>query len=259
MFIQVGDALLHCVVEGPADAPPLLLLHSIGTCHSIWSPQVPALGRRFRLIRPDLRGHGLSEVTPGDYSMASLAQDALALLDALGILRAHVAGVSLGGRIAQQLAADASHRVLSLLLVDTALDFPDKPTWNTRMDAVARDGTIALADAVMPRWTVDPTLPSSLGLRRMLLRTDRAGYNGAAAALRDATPQDVAGRIHAPCTILVGERDVVVPPATTQALHAAIPAATLGAIAEGGHIPTYEAAEALTDAMLAHYDRVGPG
>jgi len=259
MFIQVGDALLHCVVEGPATAPPLLLLHSIGTCHSIWSPQVSALGQRFRLIRPDLRGHGLSEITPGDYSMASLAQDALALLDALGIRQAHVAGLSLGGRIAQQIAADAPERVLSLLLAGTALDFPDKPTWNTRMDAVARDGTIALADAVMPRWTVDPTLPSSLGLRRMLLRTDRTGYNGAAAALRDAAPQDVAGRIHAPCTILVGERDVVVPATTTQALHAAIPAATLSPIAGGGHIPTYEAAEALTAAMLAHYDRLGLG
>jgi 3-oxoadipate enol-lactonase len=257
MFIQVGDALLHCVVEGPLDAPPLLLLHSIGTCHSIWSPQVNTLGQSFRLIRPDLRGHGLSEVTAGDYSMAGLAQDALALLDALGIHQAHIAGVSLGGRIAQQIAADAPERVLSLLLIGTALDFPDKSTWNTRMEAVAREGTIALADAVMPRWAVDPSLPSSLGLRRMLLRTDPTGYNGAAAALRDATPDVVAGRVNAPCTILVGERDVVVPATTTQALHAAIPTAVLGHIAGGGHIPNYEAAEALTGAMLAHYARMG--
>jgi 3-oxoadipate enol-lactonase len=255
MFIQVDDTLLHCVVQGPEDAPPLLLLHSIGTTQNIWSPQTTALTRHFRVIRPDLRGHGLSEVTPGDYSMASLAQDALALLDALGIRQAHVAGVSLGGRVAQQIAAETPERVLSLLLVDTALTFPDKPTWNSRMRAVAQEGTIALADAVMPRWTVDPSLPSSQGLRRMLLRTDRVGYNGAAAALRDAMADEVAGRIQAHCTILVGERDVVVPEATTRALHEAIPGAVLATIPGGGHIPNYEAAEALTGAMLAHYAR----
>ncbi|EHM03489.1 putative 3-oxoadipate enol-lactonase [Acetobacteraceae bacterium AT-5844] len=256
MFIQLGDALLHCVVEGPASAPPLLLLHSIGTTQSIWAPQAAVLARHFRVIRPDLRGHGLSEVTPGDYSMASLAQDALGLLDVLGVAQAHIAGVSLGGRIAQQIAAEAPERVLSLLLIDTALDFPTKPTWNSRMEAVAREGTIALADAVMPRWTVNPSLPSSLGLRRMLLRTDRVGYNGAAAALRDAEAVDVVGRIQAPCTILIGERDVVVPQAATDALRSAIPGAALATIPGGGHIPNYEFAEGLVEAMSGHFTRL---
>ena len=257
MFIPLDASLLHCTVEGPPDAPALLLLHSIGTTQNIWSPQMTALARRFRVIRPDLRGHGLSEVTPGDYSRASLARDALGILDALGLASAHVAGVSLGGRIAQQMAAENPDRVLSLLLIDTALDFPSQETWNSRMAAVALEGTVALADAVMPRWTVDPTLPSSLGLRRMLLRTDRVGYNGAAAALRDATAGEIEGRIHCPCTVLVGELDVVVPESTTQALLAAIPGAAHATLPEGGHIPNYEAAQALTDAMLSHFARLG--
>jgi len=254
MFLRIADHLVHCVVEGPADAPALLLLHSIGTTLHVWDPQAPALARRFRLIRPDMRGHGLSGVTPGEYTMRGLAQDAAALLDALGVTRAHVAGLSIGGRIAQQLAADAPERVASLLLVDTALEFPDPVTWRARIAAVRAEGTQVLADAVMPRWVVDPEAPSGEGLRQMLLRTDRIGYAAAAAALRDARPEEVRGRIRAPTTIIVGEHDPAVPPAATEALRDAIPGARLIVLPGMNHIPNYEAAEALTAAMLAHLE-----
>jgi 3-oxoadipate enol-lactonase/4-carboxymuconolactone decarboxylase len=254
MFVEIGDHLVHCVIEGPADAPPLLLLHSIGTTQHIWDPQAPALAKAFRVIRPDLRGHGLTMVTPGAYSMAGLAQDAVALLDALNIPRAHVAGVSIGGRIAQQLAADAPDRVLSLLLIDTALEFPDPITWQSRIEAVLAEGTEVLADAVMPRWVLDPATPSGRGLRHMLLRTDRVGYAAAAAALRDARAGDVLGRIAAPCTVVVGEHDPAVPMAAAQALCDSIPGAALVVLPGLHHIPNYEAAEELARIMLAHLD-----
>jgi 3-oxoadipate enol-lactonase len=259
MFVDLADMLVHCVVEGPETAPPLLLLHSIGTTHHIWEEQARVLGRRFRVIRPDLRGHGLSSVTPGDYSMHQLAQDALTLLDALGIGKAHVAGTSIGGRIAQQIAAEAPERVLSLCLLNTALEFPSPPRWQGIIDAVQREGTQVLADAVMPRWVVDTTLPSSRGLRRMLLQTDRIGYNGAASALRDATAADVAGRIKAPCTVIAGERDPAAPAEAVAALQAAIPGAMVTVLPGAGHITTYEFADAVTAAMQAHFDRLGTG
>ncbi|MDJ0390487.1 alpha/beta fold hydrolase [Roseomonas sp. E05] len=252
MFLRIADHLAHCVTEGPADAPSLLLLHSIGTTHNVWDPQVPALARRFRVIRPDLRGHGLSGVTPGEYSMQGLARDAQALLDTLGVAQAHVAGLSIGGRIAQQLAADAPERVTSLMLIDTALEFPDPATWQARIEAVRAEGTQVLADAVMPRWVRYPEAPAGEGLRWMLLRTDRFGYAAAAAALRDARAEEVCGRIQAPTTVIVGELDPVVPPAVTAALRAAIPGARLATIPGTHHIPNYEAPEALTAAMLAH-------
>lgn len=254
MFLRIADHLVHCVIEGPADAPALLLLHSIGTTQHVWEPQAPALARRFRLIRPDLRGHGLSGVTPGEYSMRSLARDAAALLDALGIDRAHVAGLSIGGRIAQQLAADMPDRVASLLLVDTAMEFPDPGAWQVRIEAVLAEGTQVLADAVMPRWVVHPHAPGGEGLRRMLLRTDRIGYAAAAAALRDARPEEVRGRIRAPATVIVGEHDPAVPLAAAEALCDAIPGARLIVLPGMHHIPNYEAAEALTAAMLAHLE-----
>jgi 3-oxoadipate enol-lactonase len=259
MFVETGGMLAHCAMDGPATAPPLLLLHSIGTTHDIWDAQARALARRFRVIRPDLRGHGLSEVTPGDYTMAGLAQDILSLLDALGIAAAHLAGTSIGGRIAQQVAADAPERVLSLCLLNTALEFPSPPIWQARIDDVRREGTQILADAVMPRWVVDTALPSSQGLRRMLLRTDKVGYAGAACALRDATAAELEGRITAPCTIIAGERDPAAPATAVAQLRAAIPGAALTVLPGAGHITTYEFGDDVSAAMLAHFDRLGVG
>lgn len=259
MFVDLADMLVHCTVEGPEAAPPLLLLHSIGTTHNIWDSQATALAGRFRVIRPDLRGHGMSSVPPGDYSMRQLVRDALGLLDALGIEQAHVAGTSIGGRIAQQMAVEAPERVLSLCLLNTALEFPSPAIWQVRIDEVRREGTQVLADAVMPRWVVDTTLPSSRGLRWMLLRTDKEGYAGAACALRDATAAEIEGRITVPCTIIAGERDPAAPAEAVARLQAAIPGAALTVLPGAGHITTYEFADAVTAAMRGHFDRIGLG
>ena len=257
MFLDIDGTLMHCVVDGPERAPPLLLLHSIGTSLHIWEPQAQQLAGQFRVIRPDMRGHGLSGVTGGDYSMAGLARDATAILDALGIASAHVGGSSIGGRIAQQLAADSPERVRSLFLLNTALEFPSVTQWQVRIDDVRRTGTEVLVEAVMPRWVIDTTLPSSRGLRHMLLTTHRDGYAGAACALRDATAANVAGRIHAPCTILGGEHDPAAPAAAVQALRDAIPGAVLHSIPGGGHITTLEFAAAVTDGLRVHLARIG--
>lgn len=252
MFVQIADHLVHCVVEGPEDAPPLLLLHSIGTTQHVWDLQAPALARHYRVIRPDMRGHGLTAVTPGEYTMRGLAADVTALMDALEIPQAHIAGLSIGGRIAQQVAVEAPERVSSLMLIDTAMEFPDPATWQARIEAVLAEGTAVLADAVMPRWVADPSTPSGLGLRHMLLRTDKVGYAAAAAALRDARADEVRGLITGPCTVIVGEHDPASPIATAEALRDSIPGAGLVVLPGVNHIPNYEAAEALTSAMLAH-------
>jgi 3-oxoadipate enol-lactonase / 4-carboxymuconolactone decarboxylase len=252
MFCQVGDIAIHASVEGPAEAPPVLLLHSLGTTLHMWDPQAAALAKRFRVIRMDMRGHGLTEATSGPYSMAMLAQDALALLDSLGIGQAHVGGVSIGGRIALQMAAMAPERVLSLMPCDTALDFGGAANWQERMDMVTAGGLRAVADVTMGRWVLDPSLASSKGLRRMLLGTDPEGWLGCAAALRDCVAEDVLGRIACPTTVIVGDRDPSTPPSAAQAIHEAIPDSRLVTIAEAAHIPNLEREGAMTRAVLAH-------
>ncbi|WP_137177915.1 alpha/beta fold hydrolase [Roseomonas sp. AR75] len=261
MFLQLHDIAIHALVEGPpptADAPPILLLHSIGTNLHVFDPQAAGLARNHRVIRMDLRGHGLSGVTPGPYTMSQHAQDALALLHALGIPRAHVLGLSIGGRIAQQMAAEAPDRVASLILMDTGAEFPPPDSWQQRIDIVTAQGMAGLVDMVMPRWVVDATLASSQGLRRMLLATDPLGYAGSAAALRDARAAELAGRIACPSTVIVGERDVATPLAVAETLRDMIPGARLATIPEAAHIPTLEAAEATTAAVLEHLAALRP-
>jgi len=256
MFITLGDLVVHAEVSGPAGAPPLLMLHSIGTDLSVWQPQAAALAARFRVIRPDLRGHGLSGAPATPASMAQLAADAAALLHALGVKAAHVAGLSIGGRIALEFAARYPEQVLSLVLCDTALEFPPPDTWQARIDAVATKGMSAIADAVMERWVCDASLASSHGLRRMLLTTDPAGYAACAAALRDARAEDVAGKVKAPTTVVVGERDPATPPATAEAIRDSIPGAVLVTIPEASHIPTFEQDEAVSRAFEGHFTRL---
>ncbi|OYV52282.1 MAG: 3-oxoadipate enol-lactonase, partial [Acidocella sp. 20-58-15] len=100
MFLRVNDLNIHVLTDGPPGAPPLVLLHSLGTNAHIWDSQAAELARSFRVIRPDLRGHGLTAGTPGPYTMDLFARDLVGLLDALGVGQAHIGGVSIGGMIA---------------------------------------------------------------------------------------------------------------------------------------------------------------
>ncbi|MDO9706705.1 bifunctional 3-oxoadipate enol-lactonase/4-carboxymuconolactone decarboxylase PcaDC [Paracraurococcus lichenis] len=256
MFCQIGDIAVHANIMGPANAPPVLLLHSLGTTLAMWDPQAEALAKRYRVIRMDMRGHGLTEATGGPYTMAMLAGDALAVLDSLGIEKAHVGGVSIGGHIALRMAAMAPGRVLSLLPCDTALEFGGAAAWQERMDIVAAKGMAGVADMTMGRWVLDQSLASSKGLRRMLLGTDPVGWLGCAAALRDGTKDDLIGKIACPTTVVVGDRDPSTPPSAAAAIQDAIPGSHLVTIAEAAHIPNFEQEHAMTRAVLQHMETV---
>jgi 3-oxoadipate enol-lactonase / 4-carboxymuconolactone decarboxylase len=127
------------------------------------------------------------------------------------------------------------------------------------MDAVAQGGMAAVADAVMERWVLDQSLPSSKALRRMLLRTDPAGYAGCAAALRDTRAAEVAGRITCPATVVVGDKDASTPPSAAQAVQEAIPGSELVTIADAAHIPTFEREAAVTRALTDHLRKLAAG
>ncbi|HET9146569.1 MAG TPA: 3-oxoadipate enol-lactonase [Acetobacteraceae bacterium] len=266
MFMKCGDITVHVQIEGPEGAPPLLLLHSLGTNLHVWDEQAAVLARSFRVIRPDLRGHGLTGATPGDYSMAMLAADAAALLDALKVGRAHVGGISIGGMIAQSFAAAHPERAASLILCDTAMAIPPVSTWEERIARVRAEGIAPIADAVMARW-VTPGFqdsPEAQGLRAMLLRTTAEGYAGCAAAIRDADLAASTSRLRVPALVLVGDQDQATPVSSAEALRDAIPGAGLIVIEQAAHIPTVEKPAEITEAMLrflspGHEDRYEAG
>jgi len=251
MFLQARDITFHVQVEGLPGAPALLLLHSLGTTLHVWDEQASALSRGFRVIRPDLRGHGLSQVTPGPYTIDAMAEDVLAVLDALGVARAHVAGLSIGGMVAQALAAKAPFRVLSLILCDTAMVIPPKTLWHERAALVRAQGMAPVIEPVIARW-VTPDFrnhPASIGLETMLRRTDPEGYAAAAEAIAAADFSDTTKALRTPALIVIGEQDEATPLSSAEALRAAIDGAHLVIVPDASHIATVQQPAAVTAAM----------
>ena len=252
MFVTVQDLTVHVQVEGPPGADAVLLLHSLGTNLHVWDEQARVLARQYRVIRPDLRGHGLTTVTPGPYAIDALARDALGVLDALGVEVAHVAGISIGGMIAQSLAAQAPQRVKRLVLVDTALAIPPAQSWTDRAALVRAQGMGAVVEAVVARWVTAPALQGAAahGLRAMLRRTDAEGYAAAAEAIAAADLTAATRGLAVPTLVLVGDQDAATPVASAEALRDAIPGAVLEVLADAAHIPTVERPEAVTAALV---------
>lgn len=258
MFIESNGVDIHVQQAGPAAADAVLLLHSIGTQGAIWEESAAMLAQRYRTIRVDLRGHGLSATTRGPYSLEQLACDALGILDALAIHRAHVAGISLGGMVAQALAALAPDRVLSLILIDTALSIPPSESWHERAALVRSRGTKAIVDTVLPRWVTAASIDGAVarGLRRMLLHTDAEGYAGAAEAIAGASIAVTTPKLRLPALVLVGEADVATPLASAQALRDAIPGSALDVIRRAAHIPTVEQPGVVSRAIEGFLDSI---
>jgi 3-oxoadipate enol-lactonase/4-carboxymuconolactone decarboxylase len=251
MFIQIRDITVHVRVDGPSGAPALLLVHSLGTCLAVWDEQTAALSRSFRVVRADLRGHGLSEVTAGPYSVADLAEDMLALLDILGIQQAHAGGLSIGGMIVQALAHLAPDRIISLILCDTAVAIPPADLWRERAATVRSNGMGAIADGVIARWVTPDFLDAgpAHGLRRMLLCTDPEGYAGAAEAIAECNLSVPTAKLAVPTLILVGEQDQATPLSSAEALRDAIVGAELKILPGAAHIPTMQVPDLVSDAM----------
>lgn len=250
MFVRAGGITAHVQVDGPPGAPVLVLLHSLGASLQVWDDQAAALAGAFRVVRPDMRGHGLSEVTPGPYAMEQLADDVLAVLDALDVGQAHVAGLSIGGMVAQAVAHRAPGRVASLILCSTAMAIPPEQLWRDRAAQVRAGGMGAVVDPVMARWVTPGFMgePGAAGLRAMLLRTAPEGYAAAAEAIAAADLTERTRALRVPALVLVGDRDEATPIPSAEALRDAL-GASLVVLPGAPHIPTVEAAEAVTDAI----------
>ncbi len=131
-FLDTGAGKLHYQIDGPDNAPVLVLSNSLGTTLDMWLPQLPALTEHFRVLRYDTRGHGQSEVTPGPYTIAQLGRDVVSLLDGLKIPAAHFCGLSMGGMTGIWLGVHAPGRIHRLVLCNTSAASGVPGDWNTR-------------------------------------------------------------------------------------------------------------------------------
>jgi 3-oxoadipate enol-lactonase len=246
-------------VEGPAEAPVLVLLGSLGTDLGMWEPQAAALRDEVRLVRLDTRGHGGSPTPEPPWTLADLGGDVLALLDSLGIAKASFAGVSLGGATAVWIAAHAPERVDQLFPCFTSAWFGPPDPWLARAATVRAEGVSAVADAVLDRWFTDRVDPDLRGrMREMIVATPPAGYAAATEVVAHIDLRDDLGRITAPTVVISGSEDPACPPEIGRALVAGIPGAEFVELEAVAHLGSVERPEAVTDLIRARLLKEDP-
>lgn len=242
--------------DGPADAPPLVLLHSLGSDRSMWQPQVDALRSTHRVVRVETRGHGAAPSPPGPYTLDDLGGDVLDVADALGLDTFHLAGVSLGGLVALWVAVHHGGRLRSLTAANTAARVGTREGWEDRIAQVDAVGRAGIRDAVLDRFFApgfaqrDPT--TYAGAQAAFTAGDDAGYAACCAALAAADLRGEVGDIRVPTLVVAGGRDVATPPEQAEALRDAIPGAELVVLDGAAHLSNLERPDAFTAALRGH-------
>ncbi|WP_297299031.1 3-oxoadipate enol-lactonase [uncultured Methylovirgula sp.] len=247
-----GDAF-NVVVEGAANAPAILLAHSLGTNLHAFDRQIAALAPHFRLVRFDARGHGGSRVSEGPYTIDQLGKDALAILDALDIDKAHFVGLAAGGLLGLWLLRHAPERIDRAVLANIAAQIGSPDFWDERIRVVKEKGTEAVAPALVENWFTRgyrAQHPEEVErFEQALAAMSAEGYAGLAAAVRDANFREDLHAIKHPVLVVVGKHDPMTPPGVGALVGSAIPGAKTVAL-EAAHLSPVEAAEAFNDAVL---------
>ncbi len=262
-FIEAGGLVVHYELSGPSGAETILFANSLGTDLRIWDSVAAELAKRYRILRYDMRGHGLTDCPAvsddaAGYRMEDLAGDALALLDKLGIGRVHACGLSIGGMVVQALTARAPDRIASVMLCDTGSRIGTPEMWDQRIRGIRQGGLAGISDGILARWfteTFRADQPLALRYyRNMLERTPSDGYIGCCGAIRNTDLAKEAAAIRVPTLVMVGDQDLATPPAQAAELAKSIPDARLETIRDAGHIPCAEQSArmiALIDGFVA--------
>jgi 3-oxoadipate enol-lactonase len=252
-FAETGEVRLNYRFDGPEKAPVILLSNSLGTNLSMWDPQATVLCETFGVLRYDTRGHGLSSVTPGSYTIEQLGRDVIALLDALKIESAHFCGLSMGGMIGMWLGVNAANRVKGLVLCNTAARIGAAETWNARIKDVKERGMAAIATTVVLRWFSENFVKKSPevveAMRQMLLQAPPEGYAACCTAIRDMDQSNDLPRIKNRTLVIAGVQDPVIPVADARMVADRIPGANYLEL-QAAHLSNVEAAPQFTEALL---------
>ena len=249
-------------IDGPDGAPVLVLGNSLGTARSMWDLQVPALARRFRLLRYDWPGHGGSAAAPGPYTIAALGSGVLALLDAHGIDQAAYCGLSLGGMVGMWLAAHHPGRISVLGLLCTSAYLPPAAAWHERAAQVRAGGMVSISERVTGRWFTpafaarEPGVPAAL--RAEFERCDPEGYAGCCEAIADMDLRPDLPGIAAPTLVISAADDPATPPPHGAVIAAGIRGARLFVVRGAAHLANVSNPGEVEAALLGHLGRPAP-
>jgi 3-oxoadipate enol-lactonase len=261
MKINVNGININYELSAPESAPVVMLSHSLAASLAMWAPQIATLSARYRVLRYDLRGHGLSEAPKGPYTFDNLADDALGLLRALNIKRCHFVGLSIGGMIGQALGLRPAPEIASLTLCATSSRMPAEmqSVWDTRIAQVRAQGVGSIASGTMERWFTAPfhashaTTIAEVGA--MIAGTSAEGFAGCASAIKTLNFTDQLKKISLPTLLIVGRDDPGTPVAASEAIQREIKGAELVVLENAMHICNIEQAEAFNNALLGFLQR----
>lgn len=246
--------IMHYAASGDIDAPAIVFANSLGTDLRLWDPLLPHLPDGMRIVRYDKRGHGLSDTGPSD-GIDGLADDALALIDHATRGPVVFVGLSIGGLIAQAVAA--RRPLAGLVLSNTAAKLGTADGWDARVAAIGEGGLASISGAVMERWFAPGFAPVN-PWQRMMERTDPAGYIAACRALATADLTERTRKLDLPTLVIGGGADGAAPPDVVRATAALIKGAQYHEIPNVGHLPPVEAPLAMADILHPFLKRVLP-
>jgi 3-oxoadipate enol-lactonase len=241
----MSPAALHCRDTG-GRGEAVLLAHAIGCDHRMWDELAQALAPRYRVVAFDARGHGASPVPPRPYTLGAMAGDTAALLDRLGIARAHWVGLSMGGMVGQAFALGHADRLGRLVLANTTASYgPEgRAMWQARAKLVEQGGLAAIRDMVAQRYFSEAFRREHAdrveAVMDRFMETPAQGYLGCCDAIGELDYAASLARIGARTLVLAGEADAGTPPAMSEAIARAIPGARMAVIPGAAHLSVAE-------------------
>lgn len=255
-FVRAGERVLYITYRpGQNGHRPVVFSNSLGTDFRIWDEVVALLPPEVPVLCMDKSGHGLSDA--GAITIADHADDVADVMDQFGLIDAVFCGVSMGGQIAQHLAAQRPDLIGGLMLCNTAAQIGTPDMWATRIAALREQGLEPLAKGVLERWFSPGFLNNQTEAmavyRNMLVRTPLDGYIAACGAVRDADLIESTRALQIPVTCVAGSDDQATTPDDVRGLAALIKGANFVEIEGAGHLPSIEAPQRVAEILMTLY------
>lgn len=259
--LKIGDLCLHYREDGDPSGAPVIFSNSLGTDLRLWDDVIALMPPELRLIRYDMRGHGLSDCPPAPYSMGAMVRDAEILLDTLDVRDAVFVGLSVGGMVAQALAVKRLDQVRALVLSNTGVKLGTKDIWQDRIDMVQSQGLTEMSDMIMQRWFSRSYRKSGAmpPWKRMVETTPADGYAGVCAAIAGTDLITPTSSLRLPTMVIAGSEDAATPPDLVRELAELIPGSRFELMRGTGHLPCAEQPEAFATLLCHFLNTIGHG
>lgn len=259
LMADLGDIRLHYRLDGAPEGPVVVFANSLGTDLRLWDKVLPLLPAGLKVLRYDMRGHGLSDAPPGPYAMGTLVRDLERLIEGLEIRAAVLVGLSIGGMVAQGLAVKRPDLLRGVVLSNTASKIGTREMWDERVAVVREQGVAALADAVLDRWFPAAFRSSSemAAWRNMLERTPVEGYAGCAAAIGGADFYTPTSGLRLPVLGIAGSEDGSTPPDLVRETVELVPGSRFALIRGAGHLPCVDQPETYAGHLSEFLSEIG--